>query len=126
MDEAHLWNRLGAVGVRRLVAAFYAQIPGDDLLGPMYPEDDLAGAEQRLAGFLCFRLGGEMGYINERGHPRLRMRHAPFKIGIAERDRWLLLMRRAMASCEIPPDVSTPLDAFFTDVADFLRNAPTP
>lgn len=122
MDEAVIWQELGEAGFRRLVAAFYRRVPGDDLLGPMYPAADLAGAEDRLHGFLCFRFGGIPRYVEERGHPRLRMRHLPFAIGEAERDRWLALMEGAMEECEIPADRAAPLRAFFTQVADFMRN----
>ena len=71
---------IGDEGFQRLVAAFYRQIPTDDLLGPLYPADDLEGSERRLCGFLIFRFGGPDHYLQERGHPQLRMRHAPFAI----------------------------------------------
>lgn len=122
MDEAAIWSALGPEGFRQLVAAFYRRVPGDNLLGPMYPEDDFAGAEERLFRFLCFRFGGEEDYIRERGHPRLRMRHLPFRIGEAERDRWLALMGEAMNETEVPELAAVPLRAFFEQVADFMRN----
>lgn len=122
MDEAAIWRDLGEDGFRRLVAAFYRRVPHDDLLGPMYPPHDLPGAEARLADFLCFRFGGIPRYLEQRGHPRLRMRHLPFRIGQAERDRWLALMGEALAECEIPDDSAAMLLAFFTQVADFMRN----
>ena len=74
------------------IAAFYRQVPGDPILGPMYPAHDLAGAETRLRDFLVGRFGGPQRYIEQRGHPRLRLRHAPFPIDPAARDRWLELM----------------------------------
>ena len=122
MDEAAIWAELGPEGFRRLVAAFYRRIPGDDLLGPMYPEADYAGAEDRLYRFLCFRFGGDERYLRERGHPRLRMRHLPFRIGEPERDRWLELMGAALEETAVPPAVAEPLRAFFAQVADFMRN----
>ena len=124
MEEAEI--RIGEVmgeeGFAKLVAAFYRRIPEDDLLGPMYPEDDLVAAESRLRGFLIYRFGIADRYIRERGHPRLRMRHAPFSIGKAERDRWLLLMSEAMRECEVPDSISTDLWKFLEHVADFMRN----
>ncbi|NNM30791.1 MAG: globin [Akkermansiaceae bacterium] len=122
MNEAAIWKTLGEEGFGRLVAAFYRRIPGDDLLGPMYPDGDLSGAEARLRDFLLFRFGGVPRYIEERGHPRLRMRHAPFAIGENERDRWLQLMGEAVRECEVPPAAAEPLMEFFAGVADFMRN----
>lgn len=122
MDEKEIWKLIGAEGFDRMCAAFYRRVKEDDLLGPMYPANDWEGAEHRLAGFLKFRIGGEMAYIEERGHPRLRGRHMPFKIGEAERDRWLTLMEAAMEEAEIPAEASGPLGEFFTQVADFMRN----
>ena len=104
------------------MAAFYRRVQEDDLIGPMYPPDDWAGAEARLAGFLCFRFHGNPAYIESRGHPRLRGRHLPFQIGEAERDRWMALMGAAMAETEIAAEALGPLRAFFAQVADFMRN----
>lgn len=81
---------------RRLVHGFYAQIKNDDLIGPMYPEDDLAGAEDRLRWFLVQYWGGPREYQAQRGNPMLRKRHFPFPIGEAEADRWLDLMAKSM------------------------------
>ena len=122
MDEAAIWSELGAEGFRKVVAAFYRRIPGDDLLGPMYPKKDLAGAEDRLYQFLCFRIGGDPRYVEERGHPRLRMRHLPFRIGETERDRWLELMSAALLEAEVSDPVRAALEPFFAQVADFMRN----
>ena len=72
MDEVVIWETLGAEGFRRMVAAFYRRVREDDLLAPMYPDDDWEGAEERLYGFLAFRFGGVADYVEERGHPRLR------------------------------------------------------
>ena len=115
-------RELGREGIAALVAAFYRQVPGDDLLGPMYPADDLEGSEERLRDFLNFRLLGDPVYTFKRGHPRLRMRHLPFSIGEAERDRWLALMDDAMAEAEIRPAAREVLRPFFAQVADFMRN----
>lgn len=123
MDEAEIWQEMGEEGFRRLVAAFYRRVPEDGLLGPMYPEGDMAAAEERLYDFLCFRFGGVPRYTQLRGHPRLRMRHLPFRIGERERDRWLELMASAMEETGVSERTSVPLMGFFAQVADFMRNA---
>ena len=122
MNEAAIWHALGEEGFGRLVAAFYRRIPGDEILGPLYPEGDMEGAEARLRDFLLFRFGGVTRYIEERGHPRLRMRHMPFAIGERERDRWLELMGEAVRETEVPAEAAEPLMEFFAQVADFMRN----
>lgn len=115
-------EEVGAEGLRRLVAAFYRRVREDDLIGPMYPAEDWDGAEERLTDFLLFRFGADETYLQKRGHPRLRMRHAPFRIGIAERDRWLALMGGAMDEVSVPKPSRLFLDSFFAEVADFMRN----
>ena len=117
-----LYSRMGEETIHAMVAAFYRRVPGDDLLGPMYPSDDLEGAEKRLRDFLVFRLGGPQTYLEERGHPRLRMRHMPFSIGEPERDRWLALMDAAMAETGVKPEHIEILRPFFAQIADFMRN----
>lgn len=122
MDEAVIYTILGEEGFTRLVAAFYRRIPGDDLLGPMYPEQDFAGAEERLRDFLLFRFGNDPRYQAKRGHPRLRMRHAPFSIGDAEAERWLELMDAAMEETKVPDSIQMELRSFFTMVAHNMKN----
>lgn len=122
MTEDQVYEAIGEDGFTRLVAAFYRQVPGDDILGPMYPRDDLAGAEKRLRDFLVFRFGGPPRYIEERGHPRLRMRHAPFVIDTPARNRWMKLMDTAMAETQIPADAQAILRPFFDHVATFMIN----
>ena len=112
----------GEAEITDLVAAFYRRVRTDDLIGPMYPDDDWEGSEKRLRDFLIFRFGGSDRYIQERGHPRLRMRHAPFSIGIPERDRWLELMAAAMKETNVPGSASLNLKTFFEQVAGFMRN----
>lgn len=113
---------VGDEGFARICKAFYEQIPKDEILGPMYPADDLEGAEQRLRDFLIYRFGGPPKYIEERGHPRLRMRHAPFKIDRTARDRWMEMMGRAVAQAEIDPQAAELLLRFFDAMATFLIN----
>ena len=122
MDDHDVYRAIGEDGFRRLVAAFYRQVPGDDILGPMYPNDDLHGAEERLRDFLVFRFGGPQRYIEQRGHPRLRMRHAPFAVNQAARDRWVALMDRALAEAQLPPDADEALRRFFESTATFMMN----
>ena len=122
MDQVKIWEQVGEDGFARLVAAFYRRVREDDLLAPLYPDSDWEGAEARLRDFLRFRFGGVMDYVNQRGHPRLRMRHLPFRIGEAERDRWLELMGEAVRETEIPRAEAQDLMSFFAQVADFMRN----
>ena len=122
MNEAEVIKICGENGIRQMVAAFYRRVPEDDLIGPMYPENDMPGSEDRLAEFLLFRLGASTRYLETRGHPKLRMRHVTFKIGIAERDRWLALMTAAMEETGVPAEAREFLDPFFAQVADFMRN----
>ena len=102
ISEAEIYNQIGEEGFERLVRAFYAQVPADDVLGPMYPADDLPGAEERLKEFLVGRFGGPQRYIEQRGHPRLRMRHMPFKLDQRARDRWVQLMDKAIDEAQLP------------------------
>jgi hemoglobin len=98
------WLEVGGRSTfEKLVRNFYAGVATDDLLRPMYPEEDLEGAIQRLTGFLEQYWGGPGTYSEQRGHPRLRMRHQPFAINPAARDRWLLHMRAAVDSLDLPP-----------------------
>jgi hemoglobin len=122
MSEQEVYGAVGSEGFGRLVAAFYRQVPSDGVLGPLYPADDLAGAEQRLRDFLIFRFGGPQTYIEQRGHPRLRMRHALFPIGSAARDRWVQLMNRALEEAGLPEEAGRVLRAFFDSTATFLIN----
>ena len=113
---------IGEDGFTRLIAAFYRQIPTDDLLGPMYRGRDLAAAEKRLRDFLIYRFGGPASYIEERGHPRLRMRHAPFAIDQQARDRWMALMRTALEEASLPRPAAEVLENFFDSTATFMLN----
>jgi hemoglobin len=110
-----------------LVDRFYGRVATDEVLLPLYPEQpDLAGARRRLTMFLVQYWGGPQTYSDERGHPRLRMRHLPFHIGPAERDRWLQHMGAAVeATCadrEVPAGIAEELTAYFGPAAEHLRN----
>jgi hemoglobin len=109
---------------RRLVDAFYAGVAEDELLRPLYPEDDLGPAAERLRLFLMQYWGGPTTYSQERGHPRLRMRHAPFPVGVAARDAWLHNMRHALDTLALPTEYDATLWSYFSTAADSLRNLP--
>ena len=115
-------REVGADGLAAMTAAFYRRVRTDDLLGPMYPEQDFEGAETRLREFLQFRFLGAEAYLEHRGHPRLRMRHAPFAIGEAESDRWVALMEAAMDEGAVHGEARAVMSPFFAQVAEFLRN----
>jgi hemoglobin len=117
-----IFEQIGEDGFARLVRGFYAQVPGDDILGPMYPPDDMEGAEQRLRDFLVFRFGGPDRYVQERGHPRLRARHFEFPIDSAAAARWLELMGRSLDEARLPEGPETELREFFRGTARFLIN----
>ena len=106
----------------RLVAHFYAGVAEDPVLRPLYPEADLAGAQRRLTLFLAQYWGGPRTYDDERGHPRLRMRHAPFAIGPAERDAWLTRMRAAIDATATDPEVAGRLHEYVAMAAEAMRN----
>ncbi len=122
MLEEEVFAAIGEDGFQRLAAAFYRQVPTDNILGPMYPAHDLTGAEERLRDFLVGRFGGPMRYIEQRGHPRLRMRHAPFHINAAAKDRWLEIMSRALDEAALEPAADAVLRSFFHSTAEFLIN----
>lgn len=124
MTDEQVYEVIGEEGFTRLVRGFYAQVPDDPILGPMYPHDDLDGAEQRLRDFLIGRFGGPPRYIEQRGHPRLRMRHVPFHIDVAARNRWVELMDRALASAGLPAEAAAVLHEFFHATATFMINRP--
>jgi hemoglobin len=109
---------------RRLVAHFYQGVAGDPVLRAVYPEEDLADAEERLRLFLIQYWGGPATYNERRGHPALRMRHARFAIGPAERDAWLRHMTAAIDSLDLPKDLSAPLRDYVTTAAHALTNQP--
>jgi hemoglobin len=122
-DLDTLYHRAGGTPFfEALVGSFYAGVASDPILRAIYPEPDLTAAERRLRLFLIQYWGGPRTYDDERGHPRLRMRHVPFGIGPAERDRWLLHMRAAIAATAPSDDIATELERYFTMAADAMRN----
>lgn len=105
-----------------LVERFYARVSKDIMLRPLYP-DDLGPSTVHLALFLAQYWGGPTTYSDQRGHPRLRMRHAPFAVGQRERDHWLAAMSAALDECELEPEVRQRFDDYFTMAADHLINS---
>jgi hemoglobin len=112
----------GAPTFARLVARFYEGVQRDPVLAPLYPQDDWEGAETRLRMFLEQYWGGPTTYSQQRGHPRLRMRHAPFAIGVAERDAWLATMRAAVDSLELPAEQDATLWGYLEMAARSMQN----
>lgn len=107
-----------------LVAAFYARVATDPVLRPMYPEEDLAGAERRLRLFLMQYWGGPTTYGDERGHPRLRMRHAPYAVDSVARDRWLSLMFEALEEQSLSAELEMRLWQYLVGAAFGMQNVP--
>ncbi|MAT60400.1 MAG: globin [Micrococcales bacterium] len=124
-DPTGWYERLGgAPFFAALVGGFYDRVAEDDILRPLYPEEDLEPAERRLRMFLEQYWGGPKTYSEERGHPRLRMRHAPFHIDLAARDRWLELMSASLADCDdtLEPEDRDELWRYLVSAADAMVN----
>jgi hemoglobin len=113
----------GEATFHQIVARFYEEVAKDELLRPLYPEEDLGPAEERLRLFLMQYWGGPHTYSDQRGHPRLRMRHAPFKIGPAERDAWLRCMRIAVDEAKLKPEHRDQLWQYLEMAANSMINS---
>jgi hemoglobin len=125
VDGATFFDAVGGHATfQRLIAAFYARVEHDPILRPIYPEDELGPAAERLRMFLEQYWGGPHTYNEVRGHPRLRARHAPFRIDVAARDAWLAQMRAAMDEIGLAPAADKVLWDYLTVAADMLVNAP--
>jgi hemoglobin len=124
IDPSTVYEAVGGQGFfDRLVDAFYDGVEGDDVLLPLYPHpEDLSSARRRLAMFLAQYWGGPTTYGEERGHPRLRMRHAPFAIGPEARDRWLVHMTAALDEMAPPPEIREAFDQYFAMAATSMQN----
>jgi hemoglobin len=123
MDEPSLYDQVGGTPFfERLVRRFYEGVAEDEVLRPLYPEPDLGGARRRLTLFLVQYWGGPTTYLQERGHPRLRARHFPFRIGSRERDRWLLHMRAAIDASDASEDARARLHQYTTVAAEAMVN----
>lgn len=108
---------------RRIVSKFYELVEDNEILRPLYPEADLGPAAERLTLFLMQYWGGPHTYSDQRGHPRLRMRHAPFKIGPLERDAWLASMRIAVDEAKVPEPYRAQLWEYLEMAAQSMMNA---
>ena len=118
-----LYDAVGGEAVfRRLVARFYEGVALDPVLRPLYPDEDLTEARERLTLFLVQYWGGPGTYSEQRGHPRLRMRHFPFAIGPDERDRWLVHMAAAVEQTAPTPAIAERLMTYFVPAAEAMRN----
>jgi len=129
LGEHAVYEQIGEDGFDRLTHAFYRRLATDDILAPMYEqaqaesgETDHTGGRLRLREFLVQRFGGPPRYSEQRGHPRLRMRHMPFAIDEAARDRWMKLMDESLIESEIPQPSFDVLRGVFAHVAEFMRN----
>ena len=112
----------GEPAFRELVGRFYARVATDPVLRPVYPEEDLSGATERLTLFLIQYWGGPDTYSQQRGHPRLRLRHQPVTIGHRERDAWLAQMTAAVDSMEMAPAVRKALLDYFDTASTAMIN----
>lgn len=124
-DERTFYEEIGGLPViERIVARFYAGVAEDEVLRPMYRDEDLAdgSAARRLALFLAQYWGGPSTYGEERGHPRLRMRHAPFAVTATARDHWLQHFRAALDEAELSPEQDARFWEYVSYAAEFMRN----
>lgn len=125
---ASVYEQVGGMPFfERLVDRFYDGVEDDAVLAPLYPEaPDFTGARRRLTLFLAQYWGGPTTYNEERGHPMLRMRHMPYPVGPAQRDRWMVHMTAALEASDAPPAIRDEMLAYFERAADHLRNDPRP
>lgn len=125
VDELTFYERAGGSATfKELTKRFYQNVSVNAILKPMYPEEDLAGAEERLALFLEQYWGGPSTYSEQRGHPRLRMRHAPFHIASPEHDAWLRCMHAAVIELSITEELKEELWTYFQYAAHSMKNQP--
>ena len=122
-DIPLVYTQIGENGFQRIAAAFYRNIATDPILDAVYPKADRSGAERRLFLFLMQYFGGPTTYSQERGHPRLRMRHQPFRIATSERESWVQAMLAALGEAAIPEPAYSEMKAYFEAAATFLINA---
>ena len=123
-EVASLYDRAGGMAFfEALVGAFYVRVETDPLLRPLYPEADLGPAERRLRMFLEQYWGGPRTYSDQRGHPRLRMRHAPFAVTPVAKDHWLACFRAALDEVALPPEQDAQFWDYVTHAAQFMVNS---
>ena len=125
MPEQSFYEQVGGEETfRKLVRRFYEGVASDPVLRPMYPEEDLGPAEERLRLFLMQYWGGPRTYSDSRGHPRLRMRHAPYAVNRAAHDAWLAHMEEAVDSLGLPPEQRRQLWDYLVYAAASMVNTP--
>lgn len=112
----------GEPTITRIVARFYAGVADDEVLRPLYPEEDLGPAEERFRLFLVQYWGGPTTYSDTRGHPRLRMRHAPFAVTPEAKDRWLVHFRAGLDEAGLTPEQDARFWEYVTHAAQFMVN----
>jgi hemoglobin len=123
-DPQNFYAEVGGAPVfRAIVARFYEEVAADEVLRPLYPEEDLGPAEDRLRMFLEQYWGGPRTYSDQRGHPRLRMRHAPYRVGPIERDAWLRAMRVAVDEAGLSQAHRDQLWQYLTYAAASMQNS---
>ncbi len=123
-DPQNFYAEVGGAPVfHKIVARFYEEVAADEVLRPLYPEEDLGPAEDRLRMFLEQYWGGPRTYSDQRGHPRLRMRHAPYRVGPIERDAWLRAMRIAVDEAGLSPAHRDQLWQYMTYAAASMQNS---
>ena len=123
MSEPTFYDEIGGhETIARIVEVFYEGVASDEVLRPLYPDEDLAPAAARLTMFLVQYWGGPTTYSNQRGHPRLRMRHAPFAVTMAARDRWLTHFREGLDAVELTPEQDAEFWAYVQQAATFMVN----
>ncbi|WGX99481.1 globin [Nocardioides sp. L-11A] len=124
-EETSFYEEIGGFETfRRIVARFYEGVAADEVLRPMYPEEDLGPAKERFLLFLVQYWGGPTTYSATRGHPRLRMRHAPFAVNADARDRWLTHFRAGLDSVDLTPEQDARFWEYVTHAATFMVNTP--
>ncbi len=124
-DPQNFYAEVGGAPVfEKLVRRFYEQVAEDEVLRPLYPEEDLGPAEERLRMFLVQYWGGPTTYSEQRGHPRLRMRHAPFEVNLEARDRWLTHFRAGLDAVDLTPEQDARFWEYVTHAANFMVNTP--
>lgn len=122
--EATFYDEIGGLPtIRKIVDRFYEGVATDELLQPMYPEEDLSPAAERLTLFLTQYWGGPTTYSDTRGHPRLRMRHAPYAVTPAARDHWLRHFRAGLDAADLPPEQDARFWEYVTHAAQFMVNS---
>ncbi|WP_174524598.1 globin [Nocardioides jensenii] len=123
-DDVTFYDEIGGFETfRRIVNRFYEGVATDPLLRPMYPEEDLGPAAERFTLFLVQYWGGPTTYSDNRGHPRLRMRHAPYEVTPAAAERWLVHFREGLDSVELTPEQDQRFWDYVTHAAQFMVNS---